>query len=173
MKQKLALACTLVHEPQLIVLDEPTTGVDPVSRREFWKLLSEFLSQGITIVMATPYLDEAERCSRVALVHEGALLALDRPGALRDTLPGTLFEVIVGDHRRAPEILKQIPGVADVQMFGERAHVLMDRADRTAADLLGSRLAQAAVAVTSVRPLAASLEDVFIARLHQRNGATP
>ena len=173
MKQKLALACTLVHEPQLIVLDEPTTGVDPVSRREFWKLLSEFLSQGITIVMATPYLDEAERCSRVALVHEGALLALDRPGALRDTLPGTLFEVIVGDHRRAPEILKQIPGVADVQMFGERAHVLMDRADQTAADLLGSRLAQAAVAVTSVRPLAASLEDVFIARLHQRNGATP
>ena len=71
MKQKLALACTLVHEPQLIVLDEPTTGVDPVSRREFWKLLSEFLSQGITIVMATPYLDEAERCSRVALLHEG------------------------------------------------------------------------------------------------------
>jgi ABC-2 type transport system ATP-binding protein len=173
MRQKLALTCTLIHEPRVILLDEPTTGVDPVSRREFWKLLSEFLSQGITIVMATPYLDEAERCSRVALVHEGALLALDRPGALRDTLPGTLFEVIVGDHRRAPEILKQIPGVADVQMFGERAHVLMDRADRTAADLLGSRLAQAAVAVTSVRPLAASLEDVFIARLHQRNGATP
>jgi ABC-2 type transport system ATP-binding protein len=172
MKQKLALACTLVHEPRLIVLDEPTTGVDPVSRREFWKLLSEFLSQGITIVMATPYLDEAERCTRVALVHDGTLLALDRPDALRATLPGTLFEVIVGDHRRAPEILKQIPGVTDVQMFGERAHVLMDRADEKAADLLAARLAQAAVAVTSVRPLAASLEDVFIARLHQLNGAT-
>src|SRR5207237_1435376 len=80
MKQKLALACTLVHEPGLIVLDEPTTGVDPVSRREFWKLLSEFLAQGITIVMATPYLDEAERCARVALLHEGRLLAVDRPG---------------------------------------------------------------------------------------------
>jgi len=172
MKQKLALACTLVHEPRLIVLDEPTTGVDPVSRREFWKLLSEFLSQGITIVMATPYLDEAERCTRVALVHEGRLLALDRPGALRATLPGTLFEVMVGDHRRAPEILKQIPGVADVQMFGERAHVLMEGADENAADVLASRLAQAGVAVTSVRPLAASLEDVFIARLHQLNGAT-
>src|SRR5213593_2267477 len=111
MKQKLALACTLVHEPALIVLDEPTTGVDPVSRREFWKLLSEFLSQGITIVLATPYLDEAERCTRVALLHDGRLLALDRPDALRATLPGTLFEVIVGDHRRAPEVLKQIPGV--------------------------------------------------------------
>ena len=85
MKQKLALACTLVHEPKLIVLDEPTTGVDPVSRREFWKLLSEFLSQGITIVMATPYLDEAERCTRVALLHDGRLLALDRPDALRAT----------------------------------------------------------------------------------------
>ena len=80
MKQKLALACTLVHEPQIILLDEPTTGVDPVSRREFWKLLSEFLAQGITILMATPYLDEAERCSRVALLHEGALIALDTPG---------------------------------------------------------------------------------------------
>ena len=79
MKQKLALACTLVHEPRIILLDEPTTGVDPVSRREFWKLLSEFLRQGITILMATPYLDEAERCSRVALLHEGQLLALDTP----------------------------------------------------------------------------------------------
>jgi ABC-2 type transport system ATP-binding protein len=172
MKQKLALACTLVHEPRLIVLDEPTTGVDPVSRREFWKLLSEFLSQGITIVMATPYLDEAERCARVALLHEGALLALDRPDALRATLPGTLFEVIVSDHRRAPEILKQIPGVTGVQMFGERAHVLMDRADEKAADLLASRLEAAAITVTSVRPLTPSLEDVFIARLHQLNGAT-
>jgi drug efflux transport system ATP-binding protein len=171
MKQKLALACTLVHEPALIVLDEPTTGVDPVSRREFWKLLSEFLSQGITIVMATPYLDEAERCTRVALLHEGRLLALDRPDALRATLPGALFEVIVSDHRRAPDVLKRIPGVTDVQMFGERAHVLMDRGDAAAADLLASALAQAGLTIAGVRPLAASLEDVFIARLHQLHGA--
>ena len=95
MKQKLALACTLVHEPALILLDEPTTGVDPVSRREFWKLLAEFLSRGVTIVMATPYLDEAERCSRVALLHEGRLLALDRPDALRSQLPGRVAEVVV------------------------------------------------------------------------------
>jgi ABC-2 type transport system ATP-binding protein len=83
MKQKLALACTLVHEPELIVLDEPTTGVDPISRREFWKLLSELLSRGITILMSTTYMDEAERCSRVALVHEGRLLASGEPSALR------------------------------------------------------------------------------------------
>jgi ABC-2 type transport system ATP-binding protein len=171
MKQKLALACTLVHEPKLIVLDEPTTGVDPVSRREFWKLLSEFLSQGITIVMATPYLDEAERCTRVALLHDGRLLALDRPDALRATLPGVLFEVIVADHRRAPEALKQMPGVADVQMFGERAHVLMDRVEAGAGERIASALAQAGLVVTSVRPIASSLEDVFIARLHQLHGA--
>jgi len=169
MRQKLALACTLVHEPALIVLDEPTTGVDPVSRREFWKLLSEFLSQGITIVMATPYLDEAERCTRVALLHEGRLLALDRPDALRATLPGALFEVIVADHRRAPDVLARIPGVAGVQMFGERAHVLMDRAD-AAADTLAAALTRAGLAASGVRPLAASLEDVFIARLHQLHG---
>ena len=172
MKQKLALACTLVHQPKLIVLDEPTTGVDPISRREFWKLLSEFRSQGITIVMATPYLDEAERCTRVALLHEGRLLALDRPDALRTALPGTLYEVIVSDHRRAPEALRQTPGVADVQMFGERAHVLMDDADPQAGERMASALARAGLGVTSVRPIASSLEDVFIARLHQLHGGS-
>ena len=94
MKQKLALACTLVHEPQIILLDEPTTGVDPVSRREFWRLLSEFLSQGITIFMATPYLDEAERCSRVALMSGGRILALDEPNALRAAFPDDLLELL-------------------------------------------------------------------------------
>jgi ABC-2 type transport system ATP-binding protein len=87
MKQKLALACTLVHEPKIILLDEPTTGVDPVSRRELWKLLSQFLSAGITILLSTSYLDEAERCSRVALLHEGRLLALGEPGAIRASMP--------------------------------------------------------------------------------------
>jgi ABC-2 type transport system ATP-binding protein len=87
MKQKLALACTLVHEPKVIVLDEPTTGVDPVSRRELWKLLSQFLASGITILLSTSYLDEAERCSRVALLHEGRLLAIGEPGAIRAGLP--------------------------------------------------------------------------------------
>jgi len=89
MKQKLALVCTLVHEPELLLLDEPTTGVDPVSRREFWKLLSEFLAQGITILMSTPYLDEAERCTRVALLHAGRLLACDDPSRLRAATAGT------------------------------------------------------------------------------------
>ena len=174
MKQKLALACTFVHEPALIVLDEPTTGVDPVSRREFWKLLSEFLSQGITIVMATPYLDEAERCSRVALLHDGRLLACDRPGALRLTLPGALYEVIVREHRKAAAILRQVPGVSGVQMFGERAHVRLNRDGADDADLLASKLTAAGLAVESVRPIPTSLEDVFIARLGENSeGVAP
>jgi ABC-2 type transport system ATP-binding protein len=165
MKQKLALACTLVHQPALILLDEPTTGVDPVSRREFWKLLSEFLAQGITIVMATPYLDEAERCSRVALLHQGQLLALDTPDALRAALPGAIFEVIADDHRRAFEVLRQLPAVTGVQMFGERAHARLAAAAPGEPAALASALEAAGLQVESIRPVTASLEDVFIARL--------
>jgi ABC-2 type transport system ATP-binding protein len=167
MKQKLALACTLVHEPALIVLDEPTTGVDPVSRREFWKLLSDFLSQGITVVMATPYLDEAERCSRVALLHEGGLLALDDPASLRAALPGSILEVVVDDHRHAAAVLASVPGVEQVQMFGERAHVRVARADDDVRAALAIALGGAGLNVREIRPIAASLEDVFIAKLEE------
>jgi len=167
MKQKLALACTLIHEPALIVLDEPTTGVDPVSRREFWKLLSEFLEQGITILMATPYLDEAERCSRVALLHEGRLLALDTPAALRATLSGVLLEVIADDHRRAADVLRTLSDVSSVEMFGERAHVRLVKSDDKAAERVASALEAAGLSVQGVRPIATSLEDVFIARLSE------
>ena len=163
MKQKLALACTLVHEPRIILLDEPTTGVDPVSRREFWKLLSEFLAQGITILMATPYLDEAERCSRVALLHEGQLIALDTPAHLRAELPGIVMEVIAADRDRATSVLEQLPGIDDVQLFGERAHVRV-AAGTPMSDpqRLDSALRDAGVDVESVRRVPASLEDVFI-----------
>src|SRR5206468_13103194 len=123
MKQKLALACTLVHEPRILVLDEPTTGVDPVSRREFWKLLSEFLSRGLTIVMSTPYLDEAERCARVALLHDGRLLALDEPSRLQSALAGQLLEVVVDAPRPPVDLLRRVPGVAAGPSFGDRAHV--------------------------------------------------
>jgi ABC-2 type transport system ATP-binding protein len=166
MKQKLALACTLVHEPQVIVLDEPTTGVDPVSRREFWKLLSQFLAQGITILMSTPYLDEAERCSRIALLHEGKVLALDQPGRLRTGLPGILFEVVVASPREALDKLAAHRDIASVQVFGDRLHVWIDRPDQRVAENILNNAAQAAgVAPTSVRPIIPSLEDVFIARL--------
>lgn len=166
MKQKLALACTLVHEPNVILLDEPTTGVDPVSRREFWKLLSEFLSQGITILMATPYLDEAERCSRVALLHEGQLLALDSPAALRASLKGEVMEVIAAGSDRATHVMEQLPGALEVQLFGERVHLRLEPGSPLGdAERLAAALRQAGVEAESVRRVPTSLEDVFIARV--------
>ena len=176
MKQKLALVCTLVHGPKLILLDEPTTGVDPLSRREFWKLLSEFLSQGLTIVLSTPYLDEAERCTRVALLHDGHLLALDRPAVLRAlSAPSGLYEVIADNPRQAVDVLRRAPGVASVHLFGDRAHVRTDGHDRGSADRLAAALAAAEVTVSSLREIQPSLEDVFIARLgaDSRTGPQP
>ncbi|HSK10849.1 MAG TPA: ABC transporter ATP-binding protein [Vicinamibacterales bacterium] len=175
MKQKLALACTLVHEPEVILLDEPTTGVDPVSRREFWKLLSEFLAQGITIVMATPYLDEAERCTRVTLLSEGRVLVTDSPGALRDTLPGVVVEVLASPQQRAMDALRGIDGVIDVQNFGERIHARLAAApgagDADAWAPLRQALAAARVDVQSIRAVRTSLEDVFINRVTEAAAA--
>jgi ABC-2 type transport system ATP-binding protein len=165
MKQKLALACTLIHSPRLIVLDEPTTGVDPVARREFWKLLGEFLSQGLTIVMSTPYLDEAERCTRVALLHEGRLMALDTPAAIRATLSGALIEVVAHDHRRAAEALRGMSGVARVELFGERAHVRFAANDPQAERRVRETLESAGLSGVETRQVPASLEDVFVAML--------
>jgi ABC-2 type transport system ATP-binding protein len=165
MKQKLALACTLVHQPDLILLDEPTTGVDPVSRREFWKLLSEFLASGVTIVMSTPYLDEAERCSRVALVHQGRLLALDRPSVLRAGLRGTIVEILTVDRARTMKAMRDLPDVLDAESFGERVHVRMAEAPEHAVRQVGAGLARAGIDTSDVRAVSASLEDVFVTML--------
>jgi ABC-2 type transport system ATP-binding protein len=165
MKQKLALACTLVHQPDLILLDEPTTGVDPVSRREFWKLLSEFLAQGVTILMSTPYLDEAERCTRVALLHEGRVLALDEPARLRAAMPGRIVELTAGSAPGLLDLVRRLPRVEDAQVFGERVHVrLGDGSDAALADFVAA-LRDTPLRAAAVRPVPASLEDVFIARL--------
>lgn len=174
MKQKLALACTLVHQPQIIVLDEPTTGVDPVSRREFWKLLSEFLSQGITIILATPYLDEAERCSRVGLFSDGRLLVVDTPAALRRSLPGAITEVMSPWREAAVTALESDNAVVETQSFGERVHARWqtddaDEAVRRAREVLSG----ARVEVTHIRTIPASLEDVFINRIASAAGRSP
>jgi ABC-2 type transport system ATP-binding protein len=163
MKQKLALACTLIHEPAILLLDEPTTGVDPVSRREFWKLLSEFLGEGLTIVMATPYLDEAERCARVALLHEGRVMALDDPAALQAAFSGLLLEVLTDTPRPPVDVLGRIPGVADVQVFGDGAHVRLQGSDaQVAMAAVNAGLEQGGIRPVAVRPVPPSLEDVFI-----------
>ena len=169
MKQKLALACTLVHEPPILVLDEPTTGVDPVSRREFWKLLAEFLAQGLTILMATPYLDEAERCHRVALLSGGRLLALDEPSKLQAASPGAMVEVVAAPARRALEVARARVGEERVQLFGDRLHIQLDAADQYAG--IGRALADAGIQVAGWRVIPPSLEDVFIARLDSERRA--
>ena len=169
MKQKLALACTLIHEPELILLDEPTTGVDPVSRREFWKLLAEFLERGVTIVMSTPYLDEAERCTRVALVHDGQVLAADTPARLRTLITGPMLEIVSRDVSRDADLVRTLPGVADVQIFGERLHVTLTSTDVTAR--FRSALDAQTTGVTGIREVPPSLEDVFIAQLGARERA--
>jgi ABC-2 type transport system ATP-binding protein len=171
MKQKLALACTLVHQPELVVLDEPTTGVDPVSRREFWKLLSEFLARGVTIVMSTPYLDEAERCTRVALMHEGQILAADRPGRLRRQLPGAMVEVVAAGAAAALDGVRALPGVADVHAFGDRLHVRLAAADAGAVERFAASVRAGLLPAAQARLVDASLEDVFIATLERKEQA--
>ena len=165
MKQKLALACTLVHQPDLILLDEPTTGVDPISRREFWKLLSEFLAQGITIVMSTPYLDEAERCHRVALIHEGRLLASDEPSALLGGHVGRMLEIVAPRVRDVIELVRRLPGVAEAQVFGDRLHVTLADASDQGVERFRAALAATSLRGAPMREMTPSLEDVFIARL--------
>jgi ABC-2 type transport system ATP-binding protein len=162
MKQKLGLACTLIHEPPLLILDEPTTGVDPVSRREFWKLLAEFLSQGLTILLATPYLDEAERCTRIALLSEGRVLALDQPGALQQRLTGALLEVVVGDTRRALAVLRARLGDTAVQLFGDRLHVRAPTGADAGTAAVRTALDGAGFSDVRIRAIVPSLEDVFI-----------
>ncbi|MCX6549566.1 MAG: ABC transporter ATP-binding protein [Acidobacteria bacterium] len=171
MKQKLALACTLVHEPAVVMLDEPTTGVDPVSRREFWRLLSEFLSQGITIFMATPYLDEAERCSRIALLSDGHVLDVDQPTRMRAAFADDIVEVIAEPQAMVEQLVRRAPYISDVQLFGERLHLRVPRggAARALQDL-SAAFTQANVHVTSLRVVPASLEDVFIDRVVTTRG---
>ena len=122
MKQKLALACTLIHTPELLILDEPTTGVDPVSRRDFWRILARLQREGLTILLTTPYLDEAERCQRMALMDRGRILTVSTPDALRQESGATLIELIARPKREAAEWLRARPEVAEVESFGERLH---------------------------------------------------
>ena len=161
MRQKLALACTLVHTPRLIFLDEPTTGVDPVSRRDFWAILSALLKQCVTIVMSSPNMDEAERSTRVGLFAEGRLLAADTPLALKRLMRGTVVEIVCPDIRRAFAVLKSVPGVSEVQLFGDRLNAVVSDPDRQR-PLIEAALAAAGIPVLQQRALAPSLENVFI-----------
>ncbi len=164
MKQKLALACALVHEPELLLMDEPTTGVDPVSRREFWSIVSELIHGGMTVLVTTPYLDEAERCGIVGLLNRGSFLEVDSPGAMRGRFRWKVIEVVCSDTRRAARVIAEGGGLEGVQAFGDRLSVLAG--DEAAARvLISERLSRAGIEAASVRLAGASLENVFMALL--------
>jgi ABC-2 type transport system ATP-binding protein len=168
MKQKLALACTLVHTPELLVLDEPTTGVDPVSRRDFWRLLARLQRQGLTLLLTTPYLDEAERCTRVTLLDNGRPLVTDTPDALRAQAGLAIVELIARPRRAAVDWLRAQPAVRDVEVFGERLHAALREAQADLpreAERLAAAMRAAGLQVDVARPATPSLEDVFIQRL--------
>ena len=169
MKQKLALACTLIHTPRMIFLDEPTTGVDPVSRRDFWKILQSLLGQGITIVMSTPYLDEAERCTRVALMNKGGLMRVATPAELKSSMTGTVVEIACDRVRDAFRILKEQRPALEVQAFGDRINVVLRNATIELPDV-ERLLAGAGIVTASRRTIAPSLENVFISLLTHTEG---
>jgi ABC-2 type transport system ATP-binding protein len=164
MKQKLALACTLVHTPKIIFLDEPTTGVDPVSRRDFWKILQSLLQQGITIIMSTPYLDEAERCSRVGLINKGVLMKVDTPANLKKEMRGEVLEIVCDRVREAFAVLKSHTAVREAQAFGDRLNVICDSASNRWPTIERALNAKG-IRISGWRVIDPSLENVFISLL--------
>jgi len=164
-KQRLALGCAMLHEPKLLFLDEPTAGIDPVARRQLWDLLFELSGHGITFFVTTHYMDEAERCSHVAYIYYGKLIADGTPNSLRELPevqpPGTLrVEITTPEVTRALRFARQIPGIRSATIFGQSIHALID--DHFNLEELREQLLKNGIAVGEIRPLAASLEDVFV-----------
>ena len=171
MKQKLGLACALIHTPKVLFLDEPTNGVDPVSRRDFWRILHELHSEKVTIFVSTAYLDEADRCDRVGLIHRGRLLACDTPRELKKLMRGTILEIRMDDPRPAvPLLRRRLTGVT-VGLFGDRLHLVSLEPDRAAAEAQAA-LADAGLSVLGIRTIEPSLEDVFISVLGETENLT-
>jgi ABC-2 type transport system ATP-binding protein len=171
MKQKLGLICTLIHRPEVLFLDEPTTGVDPMSRRDFWRLLYGLPAEGVTVIVSTPYMDEAERCDRVALLYGGSLLACATPGELKMRVPGKLFSIGASPQEAARRVLADRPDVLSVTVFGDRLHVaLREEADIGA---VAASLGDEGVEVAFAERIEPSLENVFtnaIEEAEQRDG---
>ena len=162
MKQKLALAATLISEPDLLFLDEPTTGVDPVSRREFWRIIAGLHQQGITVFVATPYMDEADRCNEIAFMRQGRLILRDTPAGMKARVPGRVIEIAVNDYRAAMPVLARLPYVTSLEVSGDMLRVLVD-CDRhgTCEDEMRGLLESGGFTVQHVRPTATDLEMAF------------
>jgi ABC-2 type transport system ATP-binding protein len=164
MKQKLALMCTLLHKPRVLFLDEPTNGVDPVSRRDFWAILYQLVRDGLTVMVTTAYLDEAERANRVGFMHEGRLIQMDTPAGLKRSLPEACYRVTSNDHRATRDALQRQPGVLTVQPMGTELHLFLDPALTTPEKLR-------AITPFEYQQIQPSLEDVFIALVRKQEVA--
>jgi len=167
MQKKLALACTLIHRPEIIFLDEPTTGVDPVSRREFWDILTELHLEGVTLFVSTPYMDEAERCSRVGLMFEGDIIVCDTPEQIKGLVEGELLELQPDRLREASRMIEDLAGVLEVQTYGDLVHVFVDDAARRA-PMIQQALAGAGIAVEGLRQTRPRMEEAFISLIRKR-----
>ncbi len=172
MKQKLSLCACLVHQPRILLLDEPTIGVDPISRRDFWLILYDLLQEGATILLSTPYMDEAERCGRVGFLLDGRLIACGSPAALRADLGTVILDLRCTDSRLARQQLRRVPALAEAVTFGEHLHVTIPRQQLdVSAAVDAARAAGADIRDWRVRE--PSLEDVFLAYIHRGAEAAP
>jgi len=167
MKQKLGLMCTLLHRPEVLFLDEPTNGVDPVSRRDFWTILYQLVKDGLTVVVTTAYLDEAERCNRVALMHRGRIIRAGEPETLKGSLEEVCFKVRTSDNRQARDTLHGMKEVLTATPAGASLHVFVGAELPQSA--IESRLAAAGLEVREIEPIAPSMEDVFIALIEKES----
>ena len=161
MKQKLGLVCALIHRPKVILLDEPTTGVDPVSRRDFWRILYDLVSEGVAILTSTAYLDEAERCHRIALLHEGKLLFCDTPPRLKEKLGKGVLSITSEDPRRLREQLGHAEGISSLLLTGDGVHVVVDDAPRRMSEFQ-DRLKSASVPFETITQVTPTIEDLFV-----------
>jgi len=172
MKKKLALACSLIHEPQVILLDEPTLGVDPVSRREFWNLLGNLrVEKGVTVFVCTPYMDEAERCTRVGLMYAGKLIADDTPANVKKMVTGELLEVTPSDFVAARDLVTSLDCVKELQTYGDKLHVFVDNAARRKSEIAAA-LKSCGIQHDEIRKIEVRMEEAFISLIRQRAEAT-
>jgi ABC-2 type transport system ATP-binding protein len=170
MQKKLALACTLIHEPPILLLDEPTTGVDPVSRREFWNILTDLHLAGTTIVVSTPYMDEADRCSRVGLIYAGEMVICDTPKNIRAQLPGDLIELFPVDWEPVLAFVRTQPGVMEVQTYGESLHLIVDSGEKRLTQIEKS-LKKQGLGYRSARIAPVRMEEAFISLIQRMESA--
>ncbi len=166
MQKKLALACTLIHEPKILLLDEPTTGVDPISRREFWDILTNLHLNGTTIIVSTPYMDEADRCSRVGLIYAGQLVICDSPRQIKKELPGEMVEFLTDEWQKAKTLVEKLPGVLEAQTYGEALHLLVDDGNKRLAQITET-LTKKGIKFRGARVAPVRMEEAFISLIQR------